>query len=65
MSYRSAVEVTVPLAALPPVNGEATTRVSYSNAKSFRPGSDRNYSTMHPGFGAPGRLVAFTSQAFV
>lgn len=54
MSDRSAVDVVVPLAALTSASGEATTRVSISNAKSVHPGSDRNYSTMHPGFGAIG-----------
>ena len=31
VSYRSAVEVMVPLATVAPANGEATTRVSFSN----------------------------------
>ena len=57
MSYRSAMIVAVLLAALAPANGEATTRMSFSIAKSFHPESDRNYSTVHPGFGATGRLA--------
>ena len=57
MPYRSAVIVAVLLAALAPANGEATTRMSFSIAKSFHPESDRNYSTVHPGFGATGRLA--------
>ena len=57
MSYRSAVAVAALLAALAPADGEATTRMSFSIAKSFHPESDRDYSTVHPGFGATGRLV--------
>ena len=57
MSYRPAVVVAVLLAAPAPADGEATTRMSFSIAKSFHPESDRNYSTVHPGFGATGRLV--------
>ena len=57
MSYRSAVAGAVLLAALAPANGEATTRMSFSIAKSFHPETDRNYSTVHPGSGATGRLV--------
>ena len=57
MSYRSAVVVAVLLAVLAPSNGEATTRMSFSIAKSFHPDSDRDYSTVHPGLGATGRLL--------
>ena len=57
MSYRSAVVAAVLLVAPAPANGEATTRISFSIAKSSHPKSDSDYSTVHPGFGATGRLV--------
>ena len=57
MSYRSAVVAAVLAAALAPSNGEATTRMSFSIAKSFHHESDRDYSTVHPGLGATGRLL--------
>ena len=57
MPNRSVLAVGILLAVLAPAHGEATTRMSVSFSKSFHPGSDRGYSTSHPGFGATGRLV--------
>ena len=57
MPYRSVVLVAVLLAGLTPSSAEPTTRMSFSIAKSFHPESDSNYSTVHPGLGATGRLV--------
>lgn len=57
MRYGSALLAAVLLAGLTPAHGEATTRMSVSFSKSFHPGSDRDYSTSHPGVGATGRLV--------
>ena len=57
MTYRSAIALAVVLAGLAPTDGEATTRMSFSFAKSFHPESARDYSTGHPGLGATGRLV--------
>ena len=57
MTCRLAVVAAILLAGLTPINGEATTRLSFSIAKSFHPESDRDYTTVHPGFGATGPLV--------
>ena len=57
MAYRSGLAGVLLLAVLTPATGEATTRVSLSIAKSIHPGSERDYSTVHPGFGATGRLA--------
>ena len=57
MASRSALVVVALLVGLVPAGGEATTRASFSIAKSFHPGSDRDYSTVHPAFGATGRLA--------
>ena len=54
---RSVLVVAALLAGLTPTSGEATTRLSFSLAKSFHPESARDYSTVHPGFGATGELV--------
>ena len=54
---RSAVAAALLLLALAPTGGEATTRMSFSIAKSFHPETERDYSTVHPGLGATGRLV--------
>ena len=56
----AAVVVPPPVEAAPPgepSTREATTRVSLSISKSFHPGSARDYSTVHPGLGATGRLA--------
>ena len=58
MRYCSALLAAVLLAGLTPASSEATTRLSFSISKSFHPGSsDGNYSTLHPGLGATGRLA--------
>ena len=53
----SAVAVALLLLALAPTGGEATTRTTFSIAKSLHPETERDYSTVHPGLGATGRLV--------
>ena len=57
MAFRTALVAGVLLAGLAPANSEATTRLSFSVSKSFHPGSDSGYSTLHPGLGATGRLA--------
>ena len=57
MRYRSILAATALLAGLTPVGGEATTRMSFSISKSFHAGSDKDYSTTHPGLGATGRIA--------
>lgn len=57
MPYRTMVATAVVLASLTPAGSEATTRVNFSISKSFHPGSERKYSTVHPGLGASGRLA--------
>ena len=57
MQYRPGLVALALLAALGPGVADATTRVSLSIAKSFHPGSARDYSTVHPGLGVTGRLA--------
>ena len=57
MPYRSALVIVVLLACLTPTSSAGDTRMSFSIAKSFHPQSERDYSTVHPGLGATGRLV--------
>ena len=56
MPYRSIVATAVVLASLAPASSEATTRVNFSISKSFHPGPEGKYSTVHPALGASGRL---------
>ena len=51
MRYRSAFAAALLLAALATAHAEPSTRMSFSLSKSFHPGSDREYSTTHPGIG--------------
>ena len=57
MQYRPGLVALALLAALVPGVADATTRVSLSIAKSFHPGSARDYSTVHPGLGVTGPLA--------
>ena len=57
MRYRPGLVVLALLAALVPSVADATTRVSLAIAKSFHPGSARDYGTVHPGLGVTGRLA--------
>ena len=53
----SALFASVLLAGLTPAGSEATTRLSFSISKSFHPGPNGSYSTLHPVFGVTGRLA--------
>ena len=57
MRYCSAVFAAILLAGLTPASSEATTRLVFSISKSFHPGQDEDYTTVHPGLGATGRLA--------
>ena len=57
MQYRPGLVALAFLAALVPGVADATTRVALSIAKSFHPGSARDYSTVHPGLGVTGPLA--------
>ena len=57
MPYRMALVAGVALTALASADSEATTRLSFSISKSFHPGPDAGYATLHPGLGATGRLA--------
>lgn len=58
LAWRTALSVAILLAGLAPAGGEAATRMNLSIVKSFHPDSERDYSTVHPGLGATGPLVA-------
>ena len=57
MRYCSALFAAILLAGLTPAGSEATTRLSFSISKSFHPGRDGDYTTVHPALGATGRLA--------